>query len=286
MIRLFTDTSANLPAGLIAGYDLTVIPFTYTIDGKEMVPDPCGDFDGRAYYDAMRAGSSVKTSMINMTSFEEPMRAALAAGDDVLYIGMSGGISGTARAAALAVQELKAAFPERRIAAVDSYAASLGEGLLVLEAARMREAGADFPEILARIEERRHTMCQYFTVDDLEYLMRGGRIGRVTAFVGTVLRIRPLLTGDAEGRIVPCGKVRGRKQSLTVLADYYDKLAEDKAAGVGIAHADDEEGAAFLTGELRKRGFTGECLTVCYEPVTGAHVGPGTVALFFPGIHK
>ena len=129
-------------------------------------------------------------------------------------------------------------------------------------------------------------MCQYFTVDDLEYLKRGGRIGLISTVVGTVLKIKPILMGDEKGRIVLCGKVRGRRQSLLALADRYSELVQDRDDDIGIAHADDEEGVEVLLAELRKRGFKGECITVCYEPVTGAHVGPGTVALFFSGIHK
>ena len=199
---------------------------------------------------------------------------------------MSGGISGTAHAAAMAVEELQEEFPERKIAAIDTYAASLGEGLLVLEAARMLENGAPFSLIVEQISQRRRTMCQYFTVDDLAYLERGGRVSKAAAIVGTVLKIKPLLRGDDEGKIVQCGKTRGRKQSLTALADFYEKLVADKSEEIGIAHADDEAGAQFLLDALRQRGFTGECLTVCYEPVTGSHVGPGTVALFFQGLHR
>ena len=240
----------------------------------------------QAYYDAMRSGTPVSTAMINLGAFLEPLHAALAAGDDVIYIGMSGGISGTAHAAAMAVQELQEEFPERKIAAIDTYAASLGEGLLVIEAARMLENGAPFSLIVEQISRRRHTMCQYFTVDDLAYLERGGRVSKAAAIVGTVLKIKPLLRGDDEGKIVQCGKTRGRKQSLTALADFYEKLVADKSEEIGIAHADDAAGAQFLLDALRQRGFTGECLTVCYEPVTGSHVGPGTVALFFQGIHR
>ncbi|MFR8258231.1 MAG: DegV family protein [Oscillospiraceae bacterium] len=286
MIQIFTDTSANLPASYIQKYALRVIPLTYLIDGVEAHQDPTGDFDGKAYYDAMRSGTSVTTAMINIAGFLEPLREALAAGDDAIYIGMSGGISGTAHAASLAVEELKEEFPERKVASIDTYAASLGEGLLVVEAARMLENGASFDEIVEKISQRRHVMCQYFTVDDLAYLERGGRVSKAAAIVGTVLKIKPLLRGDEEGKIVLCGKTRGRKQSLASLADFYEKLVADKTEEIGIAHADDAECAQFLLDALRKRGFTGDCLTVCYEPVTGCHVGPGTVALFFYGVHR
>lgn len=286
MLQLFTDTSANLPVALTKQHHITVVPFSYTVDGKETdYPDDV-DFDGAAFYGAMRRGAVVKTSMVNPDLMANYFERALSQGDDVLYVGMSGGISGTAHAAAMAVQELQEEFPERKIAAIDTYAASLGEGLLVIEAARMLENGAPFSLIVEQISRRRHTMCQYFTVDDLAYLERGGRVSKAAAIVGTVLKIKPLLRGDDEGKIVQCGKTRGRKQSLTALADFYEKLVADKSEEIGIAHADDAAGAQFLLDALRQRGFTGECLTVCYEPVTGSHVGPGTVALFFQGIHR
>ncbi len=286
MIKLFTDTSANLPAELIKKHGLTVVGFSYSVNGVEVKEDPEADFDGKAFYGAMREGAQVKTAMVNIGTFTEAMDAELSAGNDIIYIGMSGGISGTAHAARVAAEDLSEIYPERRIAVIDTLAASLGEGMQVLEAAEMLEAGVSFDGIVDTVNKKRLTMCQYFTVDDLEYLKRGGRISKVASVVGTVLRIKPLLTGNDEGKIVLCGKARGRRQSLMDLAERYEALVRHKDERIGIAHADDEAGAAILLGLLRSKGFTGECITVCYEPVTGAHVGPGTVALFFRGIHK
>lgn len=286
MIQIFTDTSANLPASYIQKYALRVIPLTYLIDGVEAHQDPTVDFDGKAYYDAMRSGTSVTTAMINIAGFLEPLREVLAAGDDAIYIGMSGGISGTAQAAVIAAGELTEKYPARKIVTIDTYAASLGEGLQVLEAARMIEEGKSLDEIKAHLISRRPHMCQFFTVDDLAYLKRGGRISSATALIGTVLSIKPILCGDETGHIVSCGKVRGMKRAYQELANYYDGRALDKSEMLGIAHADNEEGAQALIALLRDKGFTGECLNVVYEPVTGAHVGPGTVALFFYGTEK
>ena len=286
MIQIFTDTSANLPAAYIQKYSLRVIPLTYFVDGVEAHQDPAVDFDGKAYYDAMRSGTPVSTAMINLGAFLEPLHAALAAGDDVIYIGMSGGISGTAQAAVIAAGELTEKYPARKIVTIDTYAASLGEGLQVLEAARMIEEGKSLEEIEKQLLARRPHMCQFFTVDDLAYLKRGGRISSATALIGTVLSIKPILRGDETGHIVSCGKVRGMKRAYQELANYYDGRALDKSEMLGIAHADNEEGAQALIALLRDKGFTGECLNVVYEPVTGAHVGPGTVALFFYGKEK
>ncbi len=286
MTKLFTDTSANLPLTLLREHDITVVPFSYTVNGVTQAYNEETDFDGKAFYNAMREGDEVKTSMVNPATAAEFFARALARGDDVLYIGMSGGISGTAHAAALAAEELRGRYPESKIVAIDTYAASLGEGLLVLEAAELLRAGESIEAVSSRILELRPHMCQFFTVDDLAYLKRGGRISGAAALVGTMLGIKPLLRGDETGHIVSCGKVRGNKKAYAELADYFDKRALDKSARIGIAHADNQAGTDYLMGLLRERGFTGECLEVYYEPVTGSHVGPGTVALFFIGAEK
>ena len=286
MLQLFTDTSANLPVALTKQHHITVVPFSYTVDGKETDYPDDADFDGAAFYGAMRRGAVVKTSMVNPDLMANYFERALSQGDDVLYVGMSGGISGTAQAAVIAAGELTEKYPARKIVTIDTYAASLGEGLQVLEAARMIEEGKSLDEIKAHLLSRRPHMCQFFTVDDLAYLKRGGRISSATALIGTVLSIKPILCGDETGHIVSCGKVRGMKRAYQELANYYDGRALDKGEMLGIAHADNEEGAQALIALLRDKGFTGECLNVVYEPVTGAHVGPGTVALFFYGTEK
>ena len=286
MTKLYTDTSANLPLALLREYDIAVIPFSYTVNGVAEDYNEETDFDGKAFYDAMRRGAEVKTSMVNPATAAAFFERALAQGDDVLYVGMSGGISGTAQAAVIAAGELTGKYPARKIVTIDTYAASLGEGLQVLEAARMIEEGKSLDEIKAHLLSRRPHMCQFFTVDDLAYLKRGGRISSATALIGTVLSIKPILCGDETGHIVSCGKVRGMKRAYQELANYYDGRALDKSEMLGIAHADNEEGAQALIALLRDKGFTGECLNVVYEPVTGAHVGPGTVALFFYGKEK
>ncbi len=283
MTKLYTDTSANLPLALLREYDIAVIPFSYTVNGVAEDYNEETDFDGKAFYDAMRRGAEVKTSMVNPATAAAFFERALAQGDDVLYVGMSGGISGTAHAAALAAEELREKYPRAKIMTIDTYAASLGEGLQVLEAAELLRAGRSFEEVGDRILARRPHMCQFFTVDDLNYLKRGGRISGAAALVGSVLGIKPILRGDETGHIVSCGKVRGMKRAYQELANYYDGRALDKSEMLGIAHADNEEGAQALIALLRDKGFTGECLNVVYEPVTGAHVGPGTVALFFYG---
>ena len=286
MIKLFTDTSANLPVSIIREYGIEVVPFSYTVNGKEVPYSAETDFNGKAFYEAMRAGAEVKTSMINVSDFMAAFEQWIAKGDAVIYVGMSGGISGTAHSAKLAAEELLEKYPAAKIAAIDTYAASLGEGFLVIETAKMIERGDPFLKIVKKIELLRKNMCQFFTVDDLAYLRKGGRISGAAAVVGTVLNIKPILRGDENGKIVLCGKIRGFNKSMEALANKYDELVFDKTADVGIAHADNPEGAQRLEDILRTKGFSVELLKVVYEPVTGSHVGPGTIALFFMGEHK
>ena len=284
MTQLFTDTSANLPAEIIDEYGIEVVPFSYTIDGVEYIPER--EFDGKAFYAAMRAGSAVKTSMVNAGTFIERFKAALDAGKDVLYIGMSGGISGTANAALMAKQELDEEYPDRKIIVIDTLAASLGEGLFVIKAAEQLKDGTALDKIEEDIRAQVPSMCQSFTVDDLKYLKNTGRVSGAAAIIGNVLSIHPILIGDYEGKIVVKAKVRGMKRTLDALAERYAELALSKTETIGIAHADNEEGKAYLVQRLRDKGLTGKCLSVCYEPVTGSHVGPGTVALFFFGTDR
>ena len=284
MTQLFTDTSANLPVEIIDEYGIEVVPFSYTIDGVEYIPER--EFDGKAFYAAMRAGSEVKTSMVNAGTFIERFKTALDSGKDVLYIGMSGGISGTANAALMAKQELDEEYPDRMIVVIDTLAASLGEGLFVIKAAEQLKDGAALDTIEEDIRAQVPSMCQSFTVDDLKYLKNTGRVSGAAAIIGNVLSIHPILIGDYEGKIVVKAKVRGMKRTLDALAERYAELALSKTETIGIAHADNEEGKAYLVQRLRDKGLTGKCLSVCYEPVTGSHVGPGTVALFFFGTDR
>ena len=284
MTQLFTDTSANLPVEIIDEYGIEVVPFSYTIDGVEYIPER--EFDGKAFYAAMRAGSEVKTSMVNAGTFIERFKTALDEGKDVLYIGMSGGISGTANAALMAKQELDEEYPDRKIVVIDTLAASLGEGLFVIKAAEQLKDGAALDAIEEAIRAQVPSMCQSFTVDDLKYLKKTGRVSGAAAIIGNVLSIHPILIGDYEGKIVVKSKVRGMKRTLDALAERYAELALSKTETIGIAHADNEEGKAYLVQRLHDKGLTGKCLSVCYEPVTGSHVGPGTVALFFFGTDR
>ena len=280
--QIFTDTSANLPTDLLIRHDIQVIPFHYTVDGK---PADCSDtrrFDGTRFYEAMRAGAKVTTSQISPQSYKDCFAPSLAKGEAVLYIGMSSGISGSFHCAELAAEELREEYPGCRLALIDTLAASLGEGIPVLRAIEARERGESLEKAAAQLNALRHRICQVFTVDDLAYLRRGGRLSNVAAVVGTVLKIKPLLKGNEQGQIVTYDRCRGRRRSIELLAERYNNcVLHPETQTVGIAHADCEEDAAYLIRLLNEKKPPKEILSVCYEPVTGSHVGPGTLALFF-----
>ena len=279
MIRVMTDNAANLPPELRAQYGITELCLTYTIDGEPV--DVTAPFDGYAYYEAMRRGAEVKTSMITPLAAREAMEPVLAAGDDVLYVGLSGGVSGTCWGVSVVAQELRERYPARDIRVLDTRGASLGEGLIVLEAAGMAQKGADMDAIVARANQLIGKMRQHFMVDDLKFLRKGGRLSGAAALAGTLLQIKPILQGDPEGKIVVLSKERGRKKAMDTLIRLYDELAEDKSAPVGISHAAAPAEALHLTTRLRQSGCTGPILSMCHEPVTGAHVGPGMLAMYF-----
>ena len=250
MVQIFTDTAANLPMKLLEEYGIRTVPLSYEVDGVE--PDYSIEFNGPAFYEAMRRGASVKTSMVNPEQAARAIEESLQAGMDVLYLGISGGISGSCWGVGVQCRELEEKYGSGRIAVLDTRGASLGEGLVVIETARLAKEGRSLGELKARL-------------------------------AGTLLQVKPILRGNEEGKIVVYDKVRGKKKALEALAEIYDKTVDDRGTPIGIAHADAPADALHLQNLLRDRGAEGEITHVCYEPVTGAHVGPGTVALFFYG---
>lgn len=282
MFQVITDTSANLPSELLRINDITCIPFPYFVNGARHTCLDTEGFDGETFYGAMREGAEITTSQINPQNYIEVMKPILQKGLDILFVGMSSGISGSYHCAEIAAEELGADFPDRRIRLVDTLGASLGEGLLVLKAVKDKLAGMSLDSVYEKLMDLRHRLCNIFTVDDLKYLRKGGRLSNLSFIVGTLLQIKPLLKGNEEGKIVAFAKLRGRKKALEELAKRYDEYvvdAEDQT--IGIAHADCPQDAEYLASLLRRNHPPKDILTVGYEPVTGSHVGPGTLALFF-----
>ena len=280
---IMTDSSSNLTPDLAQEAQIRVIPLTCTTQNGEM---PCYDeskeFDGHSFYDALRQTGPIKTSMINFSQFVQAFEPVIKSGRDILFVSMSSGISGTWAAAAQAAAELMKEYPGRVIRVVDTLAASFGEGIFALKASMMRNAQTGLDTVTDWLENNKRRMCQFFTVDDLMFLHKGGRISGLTARIGSIANIKPLLMGDSEGKIVSCGKVIGRKKSLQALADLYDRHAERSGGDiVAIAHGDCEDDALYLAGLLKRKRSIKDVLVRCYEPGTGSHVGPGAVALFF-----
>ncbi|MBQ4473608.1 MAG: DegV family protein [Lachnospiraceae bacterium] len=280
--RIVTDTSANLPTPWLEEHGVPVIPFIYIENGVEKTCMDTEAFDGHAFYEGMRHGSKPTTSQINPQMYEDTLGPILEAGEDVMFISMSSGISGSFHSSEMAAEELRERFPERTIYTIDTRGASLGEGIPVMKAVEMKEAGASIDEVYEAITKMCVRMCQVFMVDDLMNLRRTGRLSNAAAIVGTVLRIKPLLKGNELGQIVNTDIIRTRKKALTALADKYGRwVVNAKDQIVGIAHADCLKDAEFLASMLREKAEPKEILIVGYEPVTGCHVGPDTVALFF-----
>ncbi len=283
MFTIATDTSANLPTAYLQAEQIAVIPFTFHTERGEQICMDLGTFDAKEFYARMRKGEKVTTSQIPPQRFLDALTPILARGEDVLFVSMSSGVSGSYASGMMAAQQLREEFPDRKILFVDTYAASLGEGLLVMRAADCRREGRSIDETYTLLRALRHRMGQIFTVGDLRYLRKTGRLSNLEAAVGTVLQIKPLLKGDPEGKIVCFAKLRGRQRAIEAIAQRYEALVVDAdQQTVGIAHADCEPDAQILAAMLRRSSHPPkDILMVDYEPVTGSHVGPGALALFF-----
>lgn len=285
MYSVITDTSANLPTALLKEKNISVLPFTFHMqDGDHICTDTEG-FDAREFYQRMRDGEEINTSQVTPMTYEEYMTPILERGEDILFVGMSSGVSGSYNSAEMAAKTLRERFPGRTIRLVDTLGASLGEGLLVLKGTQCRDEGMSLEDTADLLLDLRHDMCQVFTVEDLRYLSRTGRISNVTAVLGNVLHIKPILKGNDQGKIVRIAQTRGRKAAVRELAkSYFQWVDRDQPQTIGIAHADCQEDAEWLANLLRQSGLPPQdIMTVVYEPVTGSHVGPGTLALFFMG---
>ena len=280
--KIITDSGCDLPADMLASLDLTLVPLTLNFR-NEAVDDSVTD-DIKTLYAALRAGEPATTSAVNPDRWEKAMEPVLQEGRDILVLGFSSGLSTTYQSAVIAAGELKERYPERKINVVDTRSASLGQGLLVWYACQKRDEGMDLDALTAWAEDARFHLCHWFTVDDLMYLKRGGRISATTAIVGTMLKIKPVLHMDNEGHLINMFKVRGRKASIEALVDKAAELGGDyDNSTMFICHGDCMEDAKYLESLVKERlgvknvfiGYTGA--------VIGSHSGPGTLALFFLG---
>ncbi|MDO4280471.1 MAG: DegV family protein [Peptococcaceae bacterium] len=287
MFQIFTDTSANIPTADCRAQNIQVIPLYYYIDEEEHTCLDTDAFDGASYYAAIAGGKQVTTSQITPGHFVEAFEPHLAAGEDILYVAMAQRISGSYDSAMNAAEMLAEKYPERQIAVINTKGAGLGEGIPTLEAARCRDAGMDFAQTVAQVERCVRYIYQIFTVDDLNYLGRTGRCSNFTAFFGSALNIKPLLKGSDDGVIVTFEKARGRKKAIKMIVEHYAEAVDHpENQTIYISHANCPDDAEALAAQLREAKAPREVRIIMHEPVTGAHIGPGSLALFFISGHN
>ena len=281
---IFTESTGDLTPALIEAADLRVLPMAFTLDGKEYRNYPDGrEMSAHDYYEKLRTGSLCTTSQVTMLEFQQAFTPVLEAGQDILYLAFSSGLSGTYQSGCVAAEELKEKFPDRRIVCVDSLQASMGEGLFCYLVGKKRCQGADLATAADYARQIAPQVCAWFTVDDLMFLKRGGRVSSAAAVAGTLLGIKPVLHVDEEGHLIPKEKVRGRRASLDALVKHFEATALDKTGGtVFISHGDCADDARYVIDKLRALGVK-EIEMGDIGPVIGAHSGPGTVALFWLG---
>ena len=285
---IFTDSSADLGEDLVREMDIQVLPLSFTIQDRTYHNYPDNhELDPHTFYKMLREGQTATTAAVNVEQYLQAMEPQLQAGRDVLVLAFSSGLSATYNSSAIAAEELREKYPERKIYTVDTLCASLGQGLLVWLAAKERAKGKTIDEVRDWAVGHKLSICHQFTVDDLHFLKRGGRISSTTAFVGSMLQIKPLLHVDQEGRLTAVGKARGRHASLKTLVDRMEKTVTDEGREtVFISHGDCRGDADKVAEMVRERFGTRDVRINYVGPVIGAHSGPGTLALFYLGTER
>ena len=283
--QIITDSCCDFPTPMYGQLGLTFVPLTVEFRGNTF--DDKNDDTLKDMYQGLRAGEVAKTSAVNPSRWSQAMEKALAAGKDVLVLAFSSGLSTTYQSAVIAAEELKDAYPDRKIQVIDTLCASMGQGLLVWYACKKRDEGLSMDEVAQWVLDNRLHLCHWFTVDDLMYLKRGGRISAATALVGTMLQIKPLLHVDDEGHLINMTKTRGRKAAIDAMV----KKAQELGAGYDnstmfISHGDCLSDAEYLSRQLKEKCGVKDVVISYVGAVIGSHSGPGTLALFFLGSHR
>ncbi len=287
--KILTDSCCDLTNEYLKERDIEYISLMYTIDGHDYYDDFGISMSPKEFYDKVRSGLMSKTSLVNSQRYDDFFGKHLEAGDDVVYIGFSSALSGSYQSSVISANELSEKYPDRKITVIDSKCASMGEGLLVYYASQKLAEGAGYDELVNYIQEIKGTVCHWFTVDDLHHLKRGGRVSGVTAAVGTLLSIKPILHVDDEGALIPMSKSRGRSASLSALIKEMEKSVIDDGEGqtIMISHGDCLEDAQKVEELVRKKyPKIKDVVMNVIGPVIGSHSGPGTVALFFLGSNR
>ena len=283
--QIITDSCCDFPTPMYGQLGLTFVPLTVEFRGNTF--DDKNDDTLKDMYQGLRAGEVAKTSAVNPSRWSQAMEKALAAGKDVLVLAFSSGLSTTYQSAVIAAEELKDAYPDRKIQVIDTLCASMGQGLLVWYACKKRDEGLSLDEVAQWVLDNRLHLCHWFTVDDLMYLKRGGRISAATALVGTMLQIKPLLHVDDEGHLINMTKTRGRKAAIDAMV----KKAQELGAGYDnstmyISHGDCLSDAEYLSRQQKEKCGVKDVVISYVGAVIGSHSGPGTLALFFLGSHR
>ena len=283
--QIITDSACDLPESLLQELKVSKVSLSVLFQGDSRTDSV--DAGIQEFYDGLRAGEVATTSAVNPDGWANVIEPVLQEGKDALVIGFSSGLSTTYQSAVIAADELKEKYPERNIRVVDSLCASLGQGLLVWYACRKRDEGMGLDEVADWVETNKWHLCHWFTVDDLKYLKRGGRISAATALVGTMLNIKPVLHVDDEGHLISVSKVRGRKTSIEALAKQMEELGIPGVNDTAfICHGDCLEDAEYLAKIVKERCGVKEVFIGYTGAVIGSHSGPGTLALFFLGQHR
>ncbi len=283
---ILTDSGTDFTEELVKECDVVKIELSIIIEGED--PKPNNTVDNKELYSLLRAKKKATTSAINVEDFKNVMRKYLDEGKDILYLGFSSGLSSTYHAGKLACEELSEEYPERSLCAVDTLCASLGQGLLVYHAAKMRLDGKSMDEVKEFVESNKLKLCHWFTVDDLFFLKRGGRVSAATAVLGTVLGIKPIMHVDNNGKLVKVGTVKGRRASIDALCEKVKTGAIDAKNKLVafISHGDCEEDAKYLAEKVKREAGFKEVIIGYVGSVIGSHSGPGTLALFYLGAER
>ncbi len=280
---ILTDSSADLTPQQYEEYEVACLPLRFTMEGVtyENLPD-WSNISQNDFYNKLRSGVMSVTSQLNIHDFYAPFRKVLDAGKDLVFIGFSSGLSGSVNSARLAAKELREEYPEAHIAVVDTLSASLGQGLLVHLAVQKKREGMSADDLVQWLLANHLNVAHWFTVDDLGFLKRGGRISAATAMLGTMLNIKPVLHMDNEGHLVAMDKVRGRRQSMDELIKRMETSAiQPSEQTVFISHGDCLEDAQYVADRVKEKFGVQEVIINHVGPVIGSHAGPGTLALFF-----
>ncbi len=285
---IITDSSCDLPDSLVKELELEVLPLSFLMDGKTYRNYPDNrEMSPKDFYNKQREGLMATTNAVNVGEAADAMEAVLKQGKDVLVLAFSSGLSTTCNSFQIAAGDLAEQYPGRKIFVVDTLCASLGQGMFVYQAARLRQEGKSIEEVRDWAEANKLKQCHWFTVNDLFFLKKGGRVSAATAVVGTMLQIKPVMHVDNEGHLIKVDTARGRKASLNALVDKVGELAEDPASQtMFISNSDCQEDAQYVADQIKTRYGTREIIINSIGPVIGAHTGPGCVALFFTGRHR